>query len=99
MENQTNWHGKQLSPQGTKVASLDYINDTYEENGYVAIYKDCSKMEDRAGYSVFIHILDNGIVTKCAAVHSYYFVEFMNIARVTSWILSQTSSDKKFVIF
>ena len=89
----------QLSPQRTKVTSLDYINDTYEENGYVAIYTDGSKMENGAGYSVFIPCLGIGIATKSEAVHSPYFVELMAIARATSWILTRTSSDKKYVIF
>ena len=89
----------QPSPQRTKVTSLDYINDTYEENGYVTIYTDGSKMENGAGYSVFIPCLGIGIARKCEAVHSPYFVELMAIARATSWILARTSSDKKYVIF
>ena len=86
-------------PLLARVTSQDYISDTYEENGFLAIYTDGSKTNDGAAFSVYVPDLSVRIAEKCDRNHSPYLTELLAISRALAWISSRNCEvRRKYVI-
>ena len=76
-------------PQLVRIVCLDYIADKYEENNFISVYTDGSKLSTGAAYSMYVPALSLSIAEKCDVVHSPYAIELLAVKRALLWISSR----------